>query len=297
MTNLTEKIDELQAQLLLQHNAMMTVLNSLLISSNDNKTLQVSGNATRVSLLANTGDIKTLLTSGNTIANGISLRTDSVSAKLTGINNNLIAINTTSTAIKAATENSAISGNANNSVLTAMFGEDAKRLAELKRIADCGCNDGEPTPTSLECAGDYRKVTVFSGAFANAGTWPILYIDDVNQRTEISGIANISGVNTYGGTTYPNGTYSSNKSNLIRMEVGDVYCIENVGTALFFVAYAQESSNPSMWEYITVQPGESTGLNVLPGANRQTFTILSPVDVSLNADGFKPLLFYSKDTP
>lgn len=197
-------------------------------------------------------------------------------------------------AIQAAVENSAVSGNGNNSILLAIDGRIGTSNILLGNIADCSCNDGEPTPVSLECDGVYRRATLASGIQSDPTSYCILSQDNIDVYNYVSWLADVKDVNTIGSITYGGVVYSSNRSNLIRVQYLDVWCVENVGTVSIRVLYAVSNNFTPAWDYFDIAPGESAGLSVLIPGDEQVFTVLSAVDKKGNADGFRVNLYYEK---
>lgn len=273
MTNLTEKIDELQLQLATQHNAMMVALNALVADSTYIKSFTAE-TASRVAVTNNT----------------LAFMRDNQLTYLATIDTQLYAIFTRLADVKAATENSAVSGNGNNSILLSLDGRFMTANAHLATIADCSCNDGQATPVSSVCQGDYQRTTLASGIQGDFDSYCLFYENNVENQVRQSYLADMD-VNTYQSVTYNGRKYSTNRANIIPVDVGTVWCVENTGTALFQVAIAYESSFFTEWQFTDVLPGAMTTIAVAQTNGRKSFTIVSRIDKKEDPDGFKARLY------
>lgn len=278
MTNLTEKIDELQIQLATQHGAMMVALNALVADS--------------AYIKLSTAETVAKLTETNTT---LAYMRDEQLPRLTAIDTKLSNIYTRLADIKAATENSAISDAANTVALTALDNRVALSNILLDNIAQCSCNGGQPIPISAQCAGDYRRITtttVPAGVDADANQ---LFLNGNFDSIYTSWISDVVGHNQIENMQIGGNFYSATKTSVIVLQPGDTWCIENTGTQWIDVAVA---SNPvgSSWTLIRVNPGAFQTLTRTGAQGAYGFLVGGRI-INDESDAFKPQLFFSHTDP
>lgn len=278
MTNLTEKLDELAVQLATQHGSMMAVLNAIASDSTYIK--------------AFTAETVAKLTEANTT---LAFMRDEQLPYLTAIYTKISSMYNQLADIKLATENSAVSGNANNTLLLSVDGRLGTSNILLDNIADCSCNGGQPIPISALCAGDYRRITTMTVPDTVPTDGNQLYLNGNFDSIYTSWISDVVGHNQIENMQIGGNFYAATKTSVIVLQPGDTWCIENTGTQWIDVAIC---SNPvgSSWTLVRVNPGAFQTLTRSGAQGAYGFLVGGRI-LNDESDAFKPQLFFSHTDP